>query len=109
MVQGNALLDPLIRARQEQEIIAQLTSLERDNRKDIANTMRSVYDMEASYRESTGKPKEALDSRVKMLEQEMKLAAIGRETADTYAERLLLTAMVHHAQSNRRKPKHNEN
>lgn len=88
MVQGNALLDPLIRARQEQEIIARLTSLERDNRKDIANTMRSVYDMEASYRESTGKPKEALDSRVKMLEQEMKLAAIGRETADTYAEQL---------------------
>lgn len=88
MVQGNALLDPLIRARQEQEIIAQLTALERDHRKDIANTMRSVYDMEASYRESTGKPKEAQDSRVKMLEQEMKLAAIGRETADTYAEQL---------------------
>jgi tape measure domain-containing protein len=86
MVRGDVLLDPIIKARQEMELMVRLAVLERDYRKDIAKSMADAYGVRAERLASEGKVSGMYENRIKALNQEKEIANYSYQSAANYAE-----------------------
>lgn len=94
MVRGDLLLDPVIKARQEMELMVELSKMERDYRKEIAATLSETYSLQEKNSQRQGDIDGMYGNRVKSLQQEIEISKYSYETAANYAEQAYYAAQL---------------